>query len=67
MDDFSVWIYFITKYIEIYLLSQIFIKLHNCSFTDFPPCHGGQFRCRNALCIPATFHCDGYQDCGSGK
>lgn len=32
-------------------------------FTDFPPCHGGQFRCQNALCIPATFHCDGYHDC----
>lgn len=32
-------------------------------FADFPPCHGGQFRCANALCIPATFHCDGYHDC----
>ena len=26
-------------------------------FTDFPACHAGQFRCQNALCIPATFHC----------
>lgn len=32
-------------------------------FPDFPPCHGGQFRCQNALCIPATFHCDGFHDC----
>lgn len=31
--------------------------------TDFPPCHVGQFRCTNALCIPANFHCDGYHDC----
>lgn len=31
---------------------------------NFPPCHGGQFRCANALCIPASFHCDGYHDCG---
>lgn len=33
----------------------------------FPPCHIGQFRCSNALCIPATFHCDGYADCRDGS
>lgn len=26
----------------------------------------GQFRCENALCIPASFHCDGYRDCQDG-
>lgn len=31
--------------------------------TDFPACHNGQFRCANALCIPANFYCDGYHDC----
>ncbi|XP_071451711.1 low-density lipoprotein receptor-related protein 2 [Hetaerina americana] len=36
----------------------------NC---NFPPCHGGQFRCANALCIPASFHCDGYRDCMDGS
>lgn len=30
---------------------------------DFPPCHHGQFRCTNALCIPSNFYCDGYHDC----
>lgn len=34
--------------------------------SDFPPCHVGQFRCENALCIPASFHCDGYRDCQDG-
>lgn len=29
----------------------------NFFFADFPACHAGQFRCQNALCIPATFHC----------
>lgn len=33
----------------------------------FPPCHIGQFRCSNALCIPATYHCDGYKDCSDGS
>lgn len=33
----------------------------------FPPCHIGQFRCSNALCIPATYHCDGYKDCADGS
>jgi len=33
---------------------------------DFPLCHVGQFRCENALCIPASFHCDGYRDCQDG-
>ena len=28
---------------------------------DFPPCHSGQFRCHNALCIPARWRCDGYK------
>lgn len=37
------------------------------SFSDFPPCHVGQFRCANALCIPATRHCDGYSDCNDGS
>lgn len=32
----------------------------------FPPCHIGQFRCGNALCIPTTYHCDGYNDCPDG-
>lgn len=32
-------------------------------YTDFPPCHHGQFRCTNALCIPSNFYCDGYHDC----
>lgn len=32
-------------------------------FSDFPPCHNEQFRCANALCIPAHFYCDGYHDC----
>lgn len=26
----------------------------------------GQFRCSNALCIPGSFHCDGYRDCLDG-
>ena len=30
-------------------------------FSDFPPCHDGQFRCDNALCIPARWRCDGYK------
>ena len=30
-------------------------------FPDFPPCHDGQFRCDNALCIPARWRCDGYK------
>lgn len=33
------------------------------TLADFPACHGGQFRCSNALCIPLNFHCDGYYDC----
>ncbi|XP_028170493.1 low-density lipoprotein receptor-related protein 2-like [Ostrinia furnacalis] len=33
----------------------------------FPACHIGQFRCSNALCIPATYHCDGYKDCADGS
>lgn len=37
--------------------------LQTIKFTDFPACHNGQFRCENALCIPANFHCDGYHDC----
>ena len=32
-------------------------------FPDFPPCHDGQFRCDNALCIPARWRCDGYKVC----
>lgn len=55
------WIYFVHFKLFLYYLMEIFFLI------DFPPCHGGQFRCRNALCIPATFHCDGYQDCGSGS
>lgn len=43
--------------------SNIFFFSNQLSILDFPPCHGGQFRCQNALCIPATFHCDGYHDC----
>lgn len=42
------------------------VRMRICNFNllpDFPPCHGGQFRCQNALCIPATFHCDGFHDC----
>lgn len=35
--------------------------------TDFPACHGGQFRCANALCIPLSYHCDGYRDCVDGS
>lgn len=30
-------------------------------------CHGVQFRCENALCIPGAFHCDGYLDCSDGS
>ena len=30
-------------------------------FSDFPPCHSGQFRCENSLCIPARWRCDGYK------
>lgn len=37
------------------------------SFSDFPPCHVGQFRCTNALCIPTAFRCDGYRDCLDGS
>jgi len=33
---------------------------------NFPPCHSGQFRCENALCIPARWRCDGYKDCTDG-
>ncbi|KAJ8943773.1 hypothetical protein NQ318_011985, partial [Aromia moschata] len=33
----------------------------------FPVCHGVQFRCANALCIPGAFRCDGYQDCSDGS
>ena len=29
--------------------------------SDFPPCHSGQFRCENSLCIPARWRCDGYK------
>lgn len=44
--------------------SEIFTAI---SFPDFPVCHGVQFRCANALCIPGAFHCDGYQDCADGS
>lgn len=37
------------------------------NFLDFPLCHGVQFRCANALCIPGAFHCDGYNDCSDGS
>ncbi|XP_067141896.1 low-density lipoprotein receptor-related protein 2 isoform X5 [Centruroides vittatus] len=30
---------------------------------DFPPCHDGQFRCANAICIPLRWRCDGHADC----
>ena len=40
-----------------------FILVLLFSFPDFPPCHHGQFRCTNALCIPSNFYCDGYHDC----
>ncbi|CAB4061164.1 LRP2 [Lepeophtheirus salmonis] len=33
---------------------------------NFPPCHSGQFRCQNHLCIPARWRCDGYRDCTDG-
>lgn len=39
----------------------------NVHFLDFPLCHNGQFRCSNALCIPATYRCDGYKDCADGS
>lgn len=39
----------------------------SCILPDFPPCHIGQFRCSNALCIPATYRCDGYKDCADGS
>jgi low density lipoprotein-related protein 2 len=42
---------------------MVFKKTVYFSFLDFPPCHNGQFRCTNALCIPANFHCDGFFDC----
>lgn len=35
--------------------------------SDFPPCHVGQFRCTNAICIPLSYHCDGYRDCLDGS
>ena len=36
------------------------------NISDFPPCHSGQFRCENSLCIPARWRCDGYKDCTDG-
>ena len=41
-------------------------KLPLFRFSDFPPCHSGQFRCENHLCIPARWRCDGYKDCTDG-
>ena len=34
---------------------------HRNLCSDFPPCHAGQFRCENALCIPVRWRCDGYK------
>lgn len=34
---------------------------------DFQPCSINQFRCANALCIPKSYHCDGYKDCQDGS
>ena len=41
---------------------------HTCDYLDeadcdFPPCHDGQFRCENHLCIPMLWKCDGFKDC----
>ena len=36
-------------------------NIKQISSSDFPPCHSGQFRCHNALCIPARWRCDGYK------
>lgn len=47
----------------IFFYFLLFIKTNTNKPTDFPACHNGQFRCANALCIPANFYCDGYHDC----
>lgn len=36
----------------------------NC---DFPPCASDQFRCTNAICIPAKWRCDGHSDCNDAN
>lgn len=36
-------------------------------FSDFTACHVGQFKCANSLCIPVSYHCDGYRDCIDGS
>lgn len=41
--------------------------IHFFLSADFTPCHVGQFRCANALCIPLSYHCDGYRDCIDGS
>ena len=53
---------------EYYLTISSFRKVHSNLFfpLDFPPCHSGQFRCENHLCIPARWRCDGYKDCTDG-
>lgn len=56
------------KFIELNIVINILCKFllaknPNLLVVDFPPCQGSQFRCANALCIPASFHCDGYHDC----
>ena len=48
------------------MICLFFQNLFSNLFSDFPPCHSGQFRCENHLCIPARWRCDGYKDCTDG-
>ncbi len=47
-------------------LPKLCKKINQLFLPDFPPCHSGQFRCQNHLCIPIRWRCDGYKDCTDG-
>ncbi len=49
-----------------YRFAKIMKKNKSLFLPDFPPCHSGQFRCQNHLCIPIRWRCDGYKDCTDG-